>query len=107
MNSYCDNCNFKGENKQITGNVKVLCLHSDEWHRAYYSCGYWKLHDSTLSVYERRILVKDIRNKGREYEKYLQCVTNSGLVTLLGSVAIFFLIFVTMIGAFILPYILQ
>ncbi|MFH1478876.1 MAG: hypothetical protein ABIG92_03770 [Candidatus Omnitrophota bacterium] len=107
MKYCCNNCNFKSDTKQVIEQIKIFCLYADGWRKGNYSCGYWKLYDPTLSIYERQKLLKSIKNKNKEYEKYLQCVSNSGLVLFLSCIAIFFLILVGIIGAFIVPGILQ
>ena len=107
MKDCCSNCNFQGDSKQAAEKTKIQCFHTDIWHKANHSCGYWKLYDSTLSRYERLKLTKSVKNKTKEYEKYLRSITDTSLVSLLGSIVIFFLILVVIIGAFILSTILQ
>lgn len=108
MKDCCNNCNFQGGIKPVLDTIKILCLYADEWHRENYNCGYWKLYDPALSKYERLKLAKYIyKDKYIEYEKYLQRTMNSGLISVLSSIAIFFLIFIVIIGAYIIPSILQ
>ena len=107
MKDCCSNCNFQGDIKQALDKGKIRCLYTDVWHKSNYSCGHWKLYDSTLSRYERLKLTKCAKNKHKEYGKYLQSIASTGLVSLLGSIVIFFLIIIAIIGAFILSSILQ
>jgi len=107
MKDCCNNCNLKGEIKQVGGGIKILCLYTDDWHKENYNCGHWKFYDPTLSKYERLKLAKSAENKNKEYAQYLECVIIAGLVSILGSATIFVFILIFMIAAFALPSILQ
>jgi len=107
MKVCCNNCNLKGEIKQVVGSIKILCLYADAWHKENYSCGHWKFYDPTLSKYERLKLAKSAENKNKKYAQYLKCITTAGLVSILGSVTIVVFILIFMIVAFALSTILQ
>lgn len=107
MKDCCNNCNLKGAIKQADGVIKIRCLYTDEWHKQSYGCGHWKFYDPALSKYERMKLTKASEDKHEEYKRYLECVTTSGLVSILGSATIFIVMAVLAIAAFAIPGILR
>ncbi|MCX5693291.1 MAG: hypothetical protein NTX47_06400 [Candidatus Omnitrophica bacterium] len=107
MKYCCNSCNLKGGIKQTGRGIKILCLYTDGWYRENYNCGHWKFYDPTLSKYERLKLAKSTENKNKKYAQYLECVTTAGLVSILGSAAIFIFMLIFMIAAFAIPGILQ
>ena len=85
----------------------VFCLRTDGWHKYNDSCGYWELNDPSLSRYEKLKLIEYYNSKNKRYERYFQDITQSGLVSIIGSITIVTLVVMVGIVSCILSSILK